>query len=108
LRQFAKTGERRSRGRGICGQFFCGVLPDGYRRSNRFFDKVFGKRLCLHRETAPRQILGAIQMQSDYARSAYAEFLAYLVKLSDLYCNLFKRGSTPIEKAAAKIEGVKT
>jgi hypothetical protein len=49
----------------------------------------------------------AIQIQSDYARSAYAEFLAYLVKLSDLYCNLFKRGPTPIEKAAAKIEGVK-
>jgi hypothetical protein len=47
-------------------------------------------------------------IQSDYAKSAYAEFLAYLVKMSDLYCNLFKRGATPIEKAAAKIEGVKT
>jgi hypothetical protein len=50
----------------------------------------------------------AVQIQSDYARSAYAEFVAYLVKMSDLYCNLSKRGSTPIEKAAVKIEGVKT
>jgi hypothetical protein len=50
----------------------------------------------------------AIQIQSDYAKSAYAEFMAYLVKMSDLYCNLFKRVSTPVEKAAAKIEGVKT
>jgi hypothetical protein len=49
----------------------------------------------------------AIQSQSDYAKSAYTEFVAYLVKMSDLYCNLFKRGSTPTEKAAAKIEGVK-
>jgi hypothetical protein len=55
-----------------------------------------------------RSLESAIQIQSDYAKSAYAEFLAYLVKMSDLYCNLFKRGTTPIEKVASKIEGVKT
>ncbi len=49
----------------------------------------------------------AIQIQSDYAKSAYAEFVAYLVKMCDLYCSLFKRGATLIEKAAAKIEGAK-
>ena len=57
---------------------------------------------------AAKSLESAIQIQSDYAKSAYAEFLAYLVKMSDLYCNLFKRGATPNEKAAAKIEGVKT
>jgi hypothetical protein len=55
-----------------------------------------------------KSLESAIQIQSDYAKSAYAEFLAYLVKMSDLYCNLFKRGTTPIEKVASKIEGVKT
>jgi hypothetical protein len=55
-----------------------------------------------------KSLESAIQIQSDYAKSAYAEFVAYLVKMSDLYCNLFKRGSTLIEKAAAKIEGVKS
>ena len=55
-----------------------------------------------------KSLESAIQIQSDYAKSAYAEFVAYLVKISDLYCSLFKRGATPIEKAAAKIEGVKT
>ena len=54
-----------------------------------------------------KSLESAIQIQSDYAKSAYAEFVAYLVKVSDLYCNLFKLGSTPIEKAAAKIEGAK-
>lgn len=54
-----------------------------------------------------KSLESAIQIQSDYAKSAYAEFVAYLVKMSDLYCNLFKQGSTPIEKAAAKIDGVK-
>jgi hypothetical protein len=57
---------------------------------------------------AAKSLESAIQIQNDYAKSAYAEFLAYLVKMSDLYCKLFKRGATPIEKAAAKIEGVKT
>jgi hypothetical protein len=55
-----------------------------------------------------KSLESAIQIQSDYAKSAYAAFVAYFVKMSDLYCNLFKRGSTPVEKAAAKIEGVKT
>ncbi|MFZ0496547.1 MAG: phasin family protein [Methylocella sp.] len=57
---------------------------------------------------AAKSLESAIQIQSDYAKSAYAEFVAYLVKISDRYCNLFKRGSALIEKAAAKIEGVKT
>jgi hypothetical protein len=55
-----------------------------------------------------KSLESAIKIQSDYATSAYAEFVAYLVKMSGLYCNLFKRGSTPIEKAVAKIEGAKT
>lgn len=58
----------------------------------------------LHRA---KSLESATQVQSDYAKSAYAEFVAYLVKMNDLYCSLFKRDSTPIEKAAAKIEGVK-
>lgn len=29
----------------------------------------------------------AIQIRSDYAKPAWAEFVAYLVRLSDLYCN---------------------
>jgi len=54
-----------------------------------------------------KSLKSAIQSQGDYAKSAYSEFVAYLVKMSDLYCNLFKRGSTSTEKAAAKFEGVK-
>jgi hypothetical protein len=49
----------------------------------------------------------AIQIRSDYAKPDCAEFVAYPLKMNDLYCSLFKRGSTPIEKAAAKVEGVK-
>ncbi len=54
-----------------------------------------------------KSLESAIQIQSDYAKSVCAEFVAYFVKMSDLYCNLFKRGSTLIEKGAAKIEGAK-
>ena len=55
-----------------------------------------------------KSLESAIQIQSDYAKSAYVEFVAYLVKMSDIYCNLFKRGLTKIEKTAVKIESVKT
>ena len=64
---------------------------------------AFVEKLC-----RAKSLESAIQIQSDYAKSAYAEFVAYLAKMSDLYCNLCKRGLTPIEKVAAKIEGVKT
>jgi phasin protein len=36
-----------------------------------------------------KSLESAIQIQSDYAKSAYVEFVAYLVKMSDLYCILF-------------------
>ncbi|MDQ6703148.1 MAG: phasin family protein [Pseudomonadota bacterium] len=54
-----------------------------------------------------KSLESAIQIQSDYAKSAYAGFVAHFVNMSDLYCNFFKRASTPIEKAAAKIEDVR-
>ncbi|HEY8031455.1 MAG TPA: phasin family protein [Methylocella sp.] len=54
-----------------------------------------------------KSLEGVIQIQTDYAKSVCAEFVAYFVKMSDLYCNLFKRDSILIEKGAAKIEGAK-
>ncbi len=62
---------------------------------------------CIEKLRRAQSLESVIQIQSDYAKSVYAEYVAYLVKMSDLYCNLFERGSTPIEKAAANIEGVK-
>jgi hypothetical protein len=56
--------------------------PDVCRRSNRLLGKVFG-------------LESANRIKSDYAKSAYAE-------------TTFSNGSTPIEKAAVKIESVKT
>jgi hypothetical protein len=83
-------------------RMFAGEATDYSKKSlesgSAFIEKLRGAK----------SLESAIQIQSDYVKSAYAEFLAYLVKMSNLYCNLFKRGATPNEKAAAKIEGVKT
>jgi Phasin protein len=82
-------------------QMFAAEATDYSKKSlengSDFIEKLLGAK----------SLESAIQIQNDYAKSAYAEFVAYLVKMSDLYCNFFERGSTPIEKAAAKIEGVK-
>lgn len=67
-----------------------------------------GGAAFIERLRGAKSLESVIQIQSDYAKSAYAGFVAYLVKMSDRYCNQFKRVSTPIEKAAAKIESVKT
>jgi hypothetical protein len=83
-------------------QMFAGEATDYSKKSlesgSAFIEKLRGAK----------SLESAIQIQSEYVKSAYVEFLAYLVKVSNLYCNLFKRGATPNEKAAAKIEGVKT
>lgn len=75
----------------------------GYAKKSWESGSAFVEKLC--RATS---VESAVQIQSEYAKSAYTEFVAYLVKMSDLYCSLFKRGWTPIEKAATKIEGVKS
>jgi hypothetical protein len=91
LRQIAKTWERRSRGR--CFQMF-GAEATNYAKKSLESGSVFIEKL-----RSAKSFESAIQIQSDYAKSAFTEFMAYLVKMSDLYCILFKRGSTHIEKA---------
>lgn len=82
-------------------QMFAAEATD-YSKKSLEIGSAFIEKLC-----SAKSMESAIRIQCDYAKSAYAEFVAHLVKMSDLYCNLFKRGSMPIERAAAKIEGVK-
>jgi hypothetical protein len=77
-------------------QMFAAEATDYWNKSLES-GSAFIEKLC-----GAKSLESAIQIQSDYAKSAYAEFVAYLVKMSDLYCNLFKQDSKPIEKAAAK------
>ena len=44
----------------------------------------------------------AIEIQTDYAKSAYEGFVAEATKISELYAELFKDAYKPFESVAAK------
>jgi hypothetical protein len=46
----------------------------------------------------------AIQIQSEYAKSAYEGFVAQATKIGDLYASLAKEAFKPVESAVAKVQ----
>ena len=46
----------------------------------------------------------AIQIHSEYAKTSYAGFIAYLMKMTDLRANLAKEFFKPIETAITKVQ----
>ncbi len=46
----------------------------------------------------------AIQLQSEYAKAAYAHFVEYVTKISELYSNLAKEALQPLEAVIAKAQ----
>ncbi|PPD20747.1 MAG: phasin family protein, partial [Methylocystis sp.] len=49
---------------------------------------------------AVKKIDEAFQLQSDFAKSAYEDFMAEATKLGELYTSLAKEAFKPIESAA--------
>ena len=48
-----------------------------------------------------------IQIQSEYAKSAYADFVAQATKMGELHSNLAKAAFKPAEQAIAAMQGTK-
>ena len=48
----------------------------------------------------------AIQIQSEYAKTAYEGFIAQATKMGELYSNLAKEAFKPVEGAIAKAQSV--
>ena len=48
-----------------------------------------------------------IQIQSEYAKSAYADFVAQAAKMGELHSNLAKAAFKPAELAIANMQGTK-
>ncbi len=46
----------------------------------------------------------AVQIQSEYAKSAYERLVAQFTKLGELYANLAKESLRPVEAAMAKVK----
>jgi hypothetical protein len=61
-----------------------------FEKSRAFFDKLIGLK----------KIDEAIQLQSDFAKSAYDDFLAHATKIGELYSSLAKEAFKPINVAS--------
>ena len=61
-----------------------------FEKSRAFFEKLFGVK----------KIDEAIQLQSDFAKSAYDDFLAYATKIGETYSSLAKEAFKPINVAS--------
>ncbi len=49
----------------------------------------------------------AIQLQSEYAKASYADFVAQATKMGELYSSLAKEAFKPVELAIAKVQAPK-
>ncbi len=68
--------------------------------SKKSFEK---SRLLAEKMIGVKKIDEAIQLQSDYAKGAYEDFLAEATKLGELYSSLAKEAFKPVEVAATKV-----
>src|ERR1700730_15140391 len=73
----------------------------------------YTKKSVESRVAVVEKLLGAksletvIQIQSEYAKSAYADFVAQATKMGDLHSNLAKAAFKPAELAIANMQGTK-
>ncbi len=61
-----------------------------FEKSRAHFDKLIGVK----------KIDEAIQLQSDFAKSAYADFVAHATKIGEMYSSLTAEASKPITVAS--------
>ena len=62
---------------------------------SEFFEKLLGVK----------SLEAAIQLQSEYLKTAYADFVAQASKIGELYSYLLKEAFRPIELAMTKAQG---
>jgi hypothetical protein len=68
--------------------------------------KSFEKSAALvEKLLATKSCESAIQLQTEYWKSAYADFVAEATKLSELYSGLAKEAFKPVESAYSKVQG---
>jgi hypothetical protein len=73
----------------------------------------YTKKSVESRLAVVEKLLGAksletvIQIQSEYAKTAYAAFVAQATKMGDLHSNLAKAAFKPAEQAIANMQGTK-
>jgi len=60
----------------------------------------------LEKLVGAKSLDNAIQIQSEYAKSAYEGFVAQTTKMGELYASLAKEAFKPVESVIAKVQSV--
>jgi phasin family protein len=68
--------------------------------SKKSFEK---SRVLAEKLIGVKKIDEALQLQTEFAKSSYEDFVAEATKLGELYTNLAKEAFKPVETAAAKV-----
>jgi hypothetical protein len=68
--------------------------------SKKSFEK---SRLLAEKLIGVKKIDEALQLQSDFAKGAYEDFIAEATKMGELYSSLAKEAFKPVETAASKV-----
>ena len=68
---------------------------------------VEGRMAVVEKLLGAKSLETVIQIQSEYAKAAYAAFVAQATKMGDLHSNLAKAAFKPAEQAIAAMQGTK-
>jgi hypothetical protein len=68
---------------------------------------VEGRMAVVEKLLGAKSFETVIQIQTEYAKSAYADFVAQATKMGELHANLAKAAFKPAEQAIAAIQGTK-
>jgi hypothetical protein len=68
---------------------------------------VEGRMAVVEKLLGAKSLETVIQIQSEYAKTAYAAFVAQATKMGELHSNLAKAAFKPAEQAIAAMQGTK-
>jgi hypothetical protein len=66
---------------------------------------VEGRMAVVEKLLGAKSLETVVQIQTDYAKSAYADFVAQATKMGELHSNLAKAAFKPAEQAIAAMQG---
>ena len=87
---------------------FSTILQSIFAEGADYTKKSVETRLALvEKLLGAKSLETVIQIQSEYAKTAYAAFVAQATKMGDLHSNLAKAAFKPAELAIANMQGTK-
>jgi hypothetical protein len=89
------------------GTFFMTILQDIFAEGADYTKKSVETRMAVvEKLMGCKSFDTVIQIQSEYAKTSYAAFVAQAVKMGELHSNLAKAAFKPAELAIANMQGI--